>query len=199
MIIEHLGKSPIIDAAAFVAPDATVCGDVRIGPRARIMHGARIVAEGGSIEIGERSIVMENAVVRSTGAHDCAIGNRVLIGPCAHVVGSTIEDDVFLATGVAIFHASRIGRGSEVRINGVVHVNSVLAPKTTVPIGWIACGSPAQLFSPDRHDDLWAVQKTLDFTLTAYGIERSGKPLMGEIAKTVSDRFWSHRKDVVIG
>ncbi len=199
MIIEHLGISPIIHDTAFVAPDATVCGDVRIGPRARIMHGARIVAESGSIEIGERSIVMENAVVRATGDHDCAIGNRVLIGPCAHVVGSTVEDDVFLATGVAIFHASRIGHGAVVRINGIVHVNSVLAPATTVPIGWIACGDPAQLFSPDRHDDLWAVQESLNVPLTAYGIERPEAGSMSKVAEVVSDRLESHMKDRIIG
>ena len=40
------------------------------------------------------------------------------------------------------------------RINAVVHVNSRQLPDTTVPIGWIAAGDPAQLFSPDQHEDL---------------------------------------------
>jgi hypothetical protein len=42
-----------------------------------------------------------------------------------------------------------------------------------VPIGWIAAGDPAELFSPDRHDDLWAVQEPLDFPGTVYGVDRS--------------------------
>lgn len=195
MLIEHLGKSPRIDDDAWVAPDATLCGDVTVGPDSRVMHGARIVAEGGSIAVGSTSIVMQNAVLRSTVTHDCAIGDHVLVGPGAHVVGATVEDEVFLATGTAIFHASRLGRGSVVRINGVVHVNSVLAPETTVPIGWIACGNPAQLFSPDRHDDLWAVQERMKFALTAYGIEGPMSDSMTAVTTVVSERLASHRED----
>jgi hypothetical protein len=45
---------------------------------------------------------------------------------------------------------------SEVRINAVVHVNTRLPAGTTVPIGWIAVGDPAELFDPSRHDAYWA-------------------------------------------
>jgi hypothetical protein len=65
-----------------------------------------------------------------------------------------------------------VGAGSEVRIHAVVHVNSRLASETTVPIAWIAAGDPAQLFSPDRHDELWAVQEPLDLPGTVYGLAR---------------------------
>ena len=61
MLIEHQGKSPCIDEDAWVAPDATLCGDVTVGPGSRIMHGARLIAEGGSIAVGRSSIVMQNA------------------------------------------------------------------------------------------------------------------------------------------
>ena len=65
MLVKHLGKSPVIDPTAFVAPNAAVCGAVSIGPGARIMFGAQVIAEGGSIKIGRECIVMENAVLRS--------------------------------------------------------------------------------------------------------------------------------------
>ena len=81
MIIAHLGCTPVIDPDAWVAPDATVCGDVTISAGARIMHGARVIAEGGAIAIGRSTIVMENAVVRSTTDHDCFIADHVLVGP----------------------------------------------------------------------------------------------------------------------
>jgi gamma-carbonic anhydrase len=71
-----------------------------------------------------------------------------------------------------MFPGSRAGTGSELRINSVLHVNSVLEPGTVVPIGWIAAGQPARLFSPDRHDDLWAAQERLDFPGTIYGVPR---------------------------
>lgn len=52
MLIEHLGESPIVDPTAYVAPNAVVCGDVTVGPGVRIMFGAQVIAEGGSIKIG---------------------------------------------------------------------------------------------------------------------------------------------------
>ena len=93
-----------------------------------------------------------------------------MIGPHTHLNGTTIEDEVFVATGASLFPGSRVGAGSELRINSVLHVNSTLAPGTVVPIGWIAAGDPAELFSPDRHDELWAVQEPLDFPGTVYGV-----------------------------
>jgi len=52
MIIEHNGKIPRIDPSAYVAPTATVCGDVVIGGDSRILFGTSIITEGGKIEIG---------------------------------------------------------------------------------------------------------------------------------------------------
>ncbi|MBI4590458.1 MAG: hypothetical protein HY725_16635 [Candidatus Rokubacteria bacterium] len=107
MLLSHVGRSPRIEPSAYVAPTATVCGDVVIGAKCRIMHGASIVAEGGQIEIGECCIIMENAVVRSTGRHSTRIGSHCLVGPNAHLVGCVVEDEVFIATGAAIFHGAR--------------------------------------------------------------------------------------------
>ncbi len=102
------------------------------------MFGAQVIAEGGAISIGRECIVMENAVLRSTARHSLAIGNNCLVGPNSHVVGCSVEDEVFIATGAAVFHAARLGKGSEVRINAVVHLNTHVAPGETVPIGWVA-------------------------------------------------------------
>ena len=55
----------------------------------------------------------------------------MLVGPHAHVNGARVGDGAFLATGSALFPGCVIGAGSEVRIHGVVHVNSVLAPGAT--------------------------------------------------------------------
>jgi carbonic anhydrase/acetyltransferase-like protein (isoleucine patch superfamily) len=194
MLIEHLGKSPVIDSTAFVAPNAVVCGDVIIGPGVRVMFGAQVIAEGGSIKIGRECIVMENAVLRSSAAHPLSIASNCLVGPNAHVVGSTIEKEVFLATGCAVFHGSHIGAGAEVRVNGVVHLKTRLAPGATVPIGWVAVGDPAQMFPASEHDAIWAVQKPLNFPLTVYGLERS-EASMTKITQRLSQALASHLGD----
>ena len=194
MLIEHLGVRPTVDPDAWVAPTAVLCGDVRVGPGARVLFGAVLTADGGPVEVGERCIVMENAVVRGRERHPTRIGRNVIVGPHAHVNGATVEDDCFLATGCSLFPGAQVGRGSEVRIGAVVQVNTTLAPGSTVPIHWIAAGSPAQLFSPDRHDELWEVQRELDFPGTVFGIPRE-ELTMERATVAYAELFGRHRGD----
>ncbi len=200
VILEHLGKRPNIDPSAYVAPSATVCGDISVGPHACIMHGASIVAEGGAVEIGEYCIILENAVVRSTAKHSATIRKHTLIGPNAHVVGCTVEECVFIATGAAVFHGAHLEARCEVRVNGVVHTRTRVPRDSTVPIGWVAVGDPATILPPDQHDEIWSKQQPLNFVRTVYGIERpsEGQTIMPEITRHLAQVYASHKKDKVI-
>jgi carbonic anhydrase/acetyltransferase-like protein (isoleucine patch superfamily) len=193
MLIEHRGAAPQVDPSAYVAPNAVLCGDVRVAAGARILFGAVLTAEDGSVEVGERSVVMEHALVRGRAAHPARVGDDVLVGPHAHVNGATIERGCFVATGASLFPGARAGAGSELRINAVLHVNSVLAAGTTIPIGWVAVGDPARLFSPDRHDEIWAIQRELDFPGTVYGLPRDAPAR--ELMASQSAWFGAHRDD----
>jgi len=174
-----------IHPSASVAPSAVVTGEVSVGPGSRILHGAVLNGDLGPVTVGSDVLVMENAVLRGRANAPLAVGDAVLVGPHAHLNGATVEDEVFLATGVCVFAGARVGTGSELRINSVLHVNSVLRPGTVVPIGWIAAGDPALLFSPDRHEELWEVQETLDFPGTMYGASRDAS--MREIMHAQSE------------
>jgi gamma-carbonic anhydrase len=194
MLIEHEGERPRVAESAYVAPTAVLCGDVTIGDESRVLFGAVLTAEGGAIELGSRCIVMEQALLRGRAGHSVRLGDHVLVGPHAHVNGAVIERDVFLATGVSVFPGARIGAGSEVRINAVVHVNSSLPERTTVPIGWIAVGDPAELFPPQAHEELWRVQEKMDFPRTVFGIARD-ELTMEKVARAYAERFGRHRDD----
>jgi carbonic anhydrase/acetyltransferase-like protein (isoleucine patch superfamily) len=196
MIIRHQGKNPSISASAYVAPNAVICGDVTIGENCRIMFGAQIIAEGGSIIIGNECIVLENAVLRSNTRHSLHMGNNCLVGPNAHLVGCHIEDEVFIATGAAIFHGTNLGRGSEVRINGVVHLRTNLPAGTTVPIGWVAVGDPPQILPPEQHQAIWRAQQPLNFPLTVYGIDRDEADMV-KITRRVTEVLATHRFDEI--
>jgi carbonic anhydrase/acetyltransferase-like protein (isoleucine patch superfamily) len=173
-----------------------LCGAVTLGERVRVLHGAVLSAEDGEIWIGDDVVIMENALVRGRSRHPVSIGNAVLIGPHTHLNGTTVEDEVFIATGASLFPGSVAARGSELRINSVLHVNSRLMPETIIPIGWIAAGNPAQLFSPDQHEELWRVQSELDFPGTVYGVPR-GTP-MSTIMARQSEFYGAHRDDQII-
>jgi len=196
MLIEHRGARPTVDPSAYVAPNAVLSGDVRVGAGARILFGAVLTAEDGRVDVGERTVVMENALVRGRRSAPAGLGDDVLVGPHAHVNGAVIESGAFLATGAAVFPGAVVGAGSEVRIHAVVHVNSKLAPDTTVPIGWIAAGDPAQLFSPDRHDEVWTVQERLDFPGTVYGLSREATARERMTQQSVW--FSAHQDDRII-
>ncbi len=195
MILTHRGERPVIPESAYVAPSAVLCGAVTLGERARVLHGAVLTAEDGEIWIGDDVVIMENALVRGRSRHPATVGDSVLIGPHVHLNGATVEDEVFIATGASLFPGSVAGRGSELRINCVLHVNSRLAPETTVPIGWVAAGDPAQLFSPDRHEALGQVQSELDFPGTVYGVPR-GTPLRTIMARQV-EFYGAHQDDQI--
>ena len=193
MIIEHRGISPSIDPEAYVASTATVVGDVRISAGARILHGAVLTSENGTITIGSNTVIMENALVRARANHDVEIGHSVMVGPHAHVNGALIDDEAFIATGASLFPGSHVEAGAEVRINAVVQINTRVPSGEVVPIGWVAVGDPAQLFSPDRHDEIWAIQRELDFTGTVYGTAAGTS--MREIMREQSDFYGTHRDD----
>lgn len=199
MLVEHLGKSPKIHPSAWIAPDATVCGDVEVGEDCRIGFGARLVAEGAPIRLGKCCIVMENAVLRAPEGHALTLGEHCLIGPHAHLAGCRVGDRVFIATGASVFHSAELGSGCEVRINGVVQILTQVPPGATVPIGWVAVGQPAQFFPPDRHEEIWAIQKPLNFPKTVYGVERSAEDGMGEITRIRSGQLGRHTFDSTMG
>jgi len=172
-----------------IADGDSLQGDVALGPGCRIGAGARLLAEGGRIRLGENVIVMPNAVLRATPGHDLTIADHCLIGPLAHVVGARIEEQVFVATGAAVFHGSILERGSEVRIHGVVHVNSRLPAGAVVPIDWVAVGDPAKILPPGDHDAIWAAQEPLNFPETVYGVPRGTPDAMVEITRRMSARL----------
>lgn len=197
MLIEHDGKSPRIDDSAWVAPSATVSGDVEVGPDSRIMFGAVVSADGGPVRIGAECVVMENAVLRGTARHPLTLGDRTLVGPHAHLSGCTLGDEVFIATGASVFNGAHIGTGSEVRINGIVHVKTVLVDDSVVPIGWVAVGDPVSMFPPGEADAIWEVLEPLNFPREVFGVERS-PDLMRKVMKAYARGLGRHTQDKLI-
>lgn len=194
MLIRHRGIEPLVHPDAYVAASAVLVGDVRVAAGARILHGAVLSGEDGFVSIGEDTVVMENALVRGRATHPAVVGTAVMVGPHAHINGSTVEDEAFIATGASVFPGSVIGRGAEVRINGVVQVNTTIGPGVVVPIGWVAVGNPATILPAERHDEIWAIQRELDFGGTVYGV---GNDVSMRDLMRGQSRFYGHHRDDV--
>lgn len=195
MHFEHLGSAPRIHPGAVVAATAVISGDVTIAEGCQVLHGAVITSEGGPVTLERDAIVMENALIRASATHPVHIGAHVLVGPMSSVSGAHIAEEVFLATGTRVFNGARIGARCEVRINAVVHLRTVLAPDTVVPIGWVAVGDPAQVLSPDRHEEIWALQKELDFPGYVFGLDRETPDLMVQLTERYGAALARHADD----
>ncbi|MFT3796832.1 gamma carbonic anhydrase family protein [Microbacterium sp.] len=195
MQFEHLGASPRIHPDAVVAPTAVISGDVTIGAGCHVLHGAVLTAEGGPVVLGAHVIVMENALVRATSANAVRIGDHTLIGTFASIAGATLGDEVFLASGARVFNGARVGRRCEVRINAIVHRQTVLPEGTVVPIGWVAVGDPVQLLSSDQHEQIGAAQPELDFPGYVFGVDRDTPDLMVQLTERYASSLARHAAD----
>ena len=196
MLIEHGGHRPRVHEMAYVSPAAVLSGQVAVGPETRVLHGAVLTSEGGPVEVGARCVIMENAVLRGTRRHPLLLADDVLVGPRAYLSGCMVGREAFLATGATVFNGATVGSGSEIRVNGTLHVNSTLPPGAIVPIGWVAVGHPAEILSPDEHERIWSIQRSLDFPGTVFGASRDTS--MNALMTRYTKALGRHRDDEVV-
>lgn len=118
MLISSGTKKPNVHASAYVAPTAVVSGDVTIEEGCAILFGAVVTAEGAPVTIGANTVVMENAVLKSSGGSvmqfPLSVGESCIVGPGAFVVGATIEPGCFIAAHSVIRNGETIPENSTV-------------------------------------------------------------------------------------
>jgi len=162
-----------IAATARIASSAILEGNISIGAGTVVGHGAVLVAEGGTLMIGENCIIMENAVIRSTAHDDCHIGNHVMVGPHSHLSGCRIDDEVFVATGASVFNGACIGKGSGGSASMLWFISEQGRSRRDTA-DWLGRrGRSGAILSPDQHEQIWNVQKELDFPRYVFGVDRN--------------------------
>jgi carbonic anhydrase/acetyltransferase-like protein (isoleucine patch superfamily) len=144
-----------VDPSAYVARSAEVIGDVTIGPRARVMSGAVLDAEGARIELGECAIVCEHAVLRATTVGEepqpVIVGDHVFVSPHATLLGCKLEPATYVATGATVLHGARVESGAAVAVGALVHGGTLLPSGFFLAPGMVAAGDPASPTRPETH------------------------------------------------
>lgn len=199
MILSSGTKKPKIHPSAYIAPTATISGDVTVGADCAVLHGAVIVAEGAPVTIGSNCVVMENAVVKASGGSatqfPAKIGDRCIIGPHAYIVGATIGVGCFIASGTRVFNGAVMEDGSGVALGGIVHVNAHLLKNASVPMQHIAYGNPAKIVGPEKAAE---VARDLQFYENVFNID-SGDDARGKAAQTYAHFLRKlHAQDAVL-
>lgn len=118
MLISSGTKKPNVHASAYVAPNAVLSGEVTVEEGCAILYGAVITAEGAPVVIGANSVIMENAVLKSSGGSvmqfPLNVGESCIIGPGAYVVGATVEPGCFIAARSIVRNGETVSENSTV-------------------------------------------------------------------------------------
>jgi carbonic anhydrase/acetyltransferase-like protein (isoleucine patch superfamily) len=123
----------------FIAPTATVIGNVTIAPGSSVWFGAVIRSDLALIQIGRNTSVQDNAVIHVRDGIETRIGDQVTMGHGAIVHGAQIEDTVLIGIGAIILDKARVGKGS------IVGAGAVVTEGTQIPRRSLVLGVPGKV------------------------------------------------------
>ncbi len=154
LILPWKGIRPTIAPDAFIAPNATIIGDVHIGSKASIWFNVVLRADVNHIRVGDRTNIQDGTIVHvATREGPTIIGNDVLIGHKAIIHGCTLEDGCFVGMGSTVMDHAVI------ETEGMLAAGALLAPNKRVLKGQLWGGSPARFMRTLREEEL-AYMKT---------------------------------------
>lgn len=152
LILSVRGLRPQIGADCFLAPNATIAGDVVLGKECSVWFTAVIRGDVNSIRIGDRTNIQDGAIIHCTYEKAATvIGNNVSIGHRAIVHGCTVEDNALIGMGAIVMdHAV-------VKENCIIAAGAVVLENTICEAGCIYAGIPARKvkeLSPGQTENL---------------------------------------------
>jgi gamma-carbonic anhydrase len=153
-IYEHKGVRPQLGRDVFIAPNATVIGDVALGDEASVWFGAVIRGDVFPIRFGARTNVQDGSVVHVTGGQAATtIGDDVTIGHMVLLHGCTVGSRCLIGMGSIVLDNAEIGDEC------LVAAGSLVAPRTVIPPRSMVMGRPAKVVRPLGEKDLAMVRE----------------------------------------
>lgn len=154
-LYEYKGIRPRLGRGVFVAPSATVIGDVVLGDEASVWHGSVIRGDVMPIRFGHRTNVQDGSVVHVTsGKAKTTVGDDVTIGHMALLHGCTVGDGALIGMGSILLDESIVEE------EAILAAGALLSPGTRVPCRSLAMGRPARVVRALTDSDLAAVRKS---------------------------------------
>ncbi|MBL8674761.1 MAG: gamma carbonic anhydrase family protein [Rhodospirillales bacterium] len=139
LVIPFNGRRPVVHASAFVAPNATLIGEVEIGPMAGIWFNVTLRGDGPGIRIGENSNIQDGAVVHvASYRRGTVVGRNVTVGHLALLHACTVEDDAFIGMNSTVLDDAVVQSGA------MVAAGALVTPGKVVKSGELWAGNPAR-------------------------------------------------------
>ncbi|MDM0113737.1 gamma carbonic anhydrase family protein [Variovorax sp. J22R133] len=141
------GHAPQVPASAFVAPEATLVGQVRLGERASVWFGAVVRGDNEPIHIGEASNIQEGAVLHADPGFPLRIEANVTVGHQAMLHGCTIGEGSLVGIQAVVMNGAVIGKQS------IVGAGAIVTEKKVFPERSLILGAPAKVVRQLTADD----------------------------------------------
>ena len=133
LVLPYGAARPRFAAEVFLAPTASVVGDVELGARVSIWYAAVLRGDVHAVRVGAESNVQDGCVLHGTlGEWPVIVGERVSIGHQATLHGCVIEDDVLVGIGARVLDGARIGAFSLIAAGALVREGMVVPPRSLV-------------------------------------------------------------------
>jgi len=140
-IYPYKGITPTIDSTAFIAPTASITGDVVIGPQSGIWFNTTMRGDVAKIRIGARTNIQDGTVIHVTrNGHPTIIGDDVTVGHACVLHACTLQDRCFVGMSATIMDDAVVETGAWVAAGALV------TPGKIVKAGQIWAGNPAKKF-----------------------------------------------------
>lgn len=167
------GIRPVIDPAAFVHPDATVIGDVIIGPAVYVGPGAVLRGDFGRIVLERGCNVQETCVVHSFPGKDVLVAEAGHVGHGAVLHGCTVGANAMIGMNAVVMDEAEIGE------NAIVAAMAFVKAGVRIPAGALAVGAPAKVARMLSDDEIdWKRRGTAIYQRLA--LEGRGRMLPAE-------------------
>lgn len=164
-VMNIFDKEPNIAKDAFVAPSASVIGDVEVGRGSSIWYGCVLRGDVNSIRVGSRTNIQDNSLVHvaksniSGNVLPTIIGDDVTVGHSAVLHGCTIEDEAFVGMGATLLD------GVVVEKHGMVAAGSLVRQNTRIPCGQVWAGNPAKFLRDLTEEEIAFIsQSAVNYT-----------------------------------
>jgi len=131
--------NPEIREGVFLAPNATLIGQVSIGQDVTIMFGAVVRGDRDAITVGDGSNLQDNVVVHGDPGFPTHIGSGVSVGHGAIVHGATVGDNTLIGMGATLLNGVTVGEGC------LIAAGSVVLEGTNIPAGSLVAGVPGKI------------------------------------------------------
>ena len=136
----------------FIAPTATVIGDVSLGDQVSIWFGAVLRGDSDKISVGARTNIQDNAVIHCDPNDPAVIGEECIIGHCAIVHGAKLANNVLIGMNATVLNNAEIGEFSIIGANALVTAGTIIPPYSLV------LGSPAKVVKKLSDDQVEGVR-----------------------------------------